>query len=161
MSVKKRHFIRNSDLRELVEDLRPYFGGEIEDLLKGQVETGELESGERIILVDDEPLLVKKGEKFFPLIQNADSLSLKSIVVDMGAVKPITDGADVMAPGVVEVDGNIESGEIVCVRDEENKKIIAIGKSLEDGSSLTGEEGKVVENVHYVGDRFWSLLEKF
>lgn len=161
MSTKKRHFISNSDLRDLIEDLKPNFGAEVEELLDNRVETAELESGEEIILVDGEPVLVKEDEEFFPLIQAVEKLNLKSVIVDMGAVEPITDGADIMAPGVVEVEEDIQPGGMVCIQDEENHKTIAIGRALEESSQLTGEEGKVIENLHYVGDEFWSILEEF
>lgn len=160
MRIKKRHPIRDSDIRDLAGRLKPRFGVEIENLLEGRVETAELESGENIILADGEPVLVKK-DIFFPFTSAADKLSLKRITVDMGAVKPISDGADIMAPGIVEVEEGIEKGEIVGIEDEENGKVIAIGETLVGKDSIKGEEGKVVQNLHYVGDKYWSLLEEF
>lgn len=161
MVIKKRHPIRSSDIEEIVESLKPELGEEVEDLLEGRVETAKLDSGEHVILADGQPLLLKKNDKFLPLTFAADRLSLKRVIVDMGAVEPISSGADVMAPGIVEAEENIESGEIVGIEDEKNHKIVAIGIALEEGSSLRGEEGKVVENLHQVGDKFWDLREEF
>lgn len=160
MRIKKRHPIRDSDIRDLADRLKPQFGIEIENLLEGRVETAELESGESIILVDGEPILVEK-DILFPFTSAADKLSLKRVTVDMGAVKPISDGADVMAPGIVEVEDGIEEGEIIGIEDEKNRKIIAIGETLVEEDSLKGKEGKVVRNLHYVGDKYWSILEEF
>lgn len=161
MSVKKRHFISDSDLRDLIENLRPELGDGVEELLKDRVETAELESGEKIILVEGCPALVKEEEEFIPLIQAAEKLDLKSVIVDMGAVEPITGGADIMAPGVSEVDEDIQRGEMICVRDEENRKIIALGRALKESPKLSGKEGKVIKNIHHVGDKLWSIHEEF
>lgn len=160
MLIKRRHPIRNSDIREMKKNLKPELGEEIENLLEGNVERAELETGETIIIINNQPTLVKKEERILPLIFASDKLSLKKITVDMGAVKPISDGADVMAPGIVKVDENIEKEDIVAIEDEKNHKKIAIGTALENASDLKGEAGKVVKNLHYVGDQYWSLREK-
>ncbi len=160
MNLKKRHHVRDSDIREFVRKLKPRLGEEIEGILEGKVETAEIESGEEIILVDDKPILIKKDGEYIPLVFSAGELALKEVVVDMGAVKPVTDGADVMAPGVLDVEEGIEDGEIVKIQDEENRKTIAIGKTLEKSTNVIGDEGKVIENLHYVGDDFWSLSEE-
>lgn len=160
MEIKRRHSLRDSKIREIIEKLEPKLGEEIESLLKGRVEITEIGSGEKIILVDNAPALIKKEGEYFPLTSIADRLSLKRVTVDMGAVKPISDGADVMAPGVVEVDEGIEKDQIIGIEDEKNSKIIAIGTALKDGPYLKGERGKVIENLHYVGDKYWNLQEE-
>ncbi len=44
------------------------------------------------------------------------------------------------------------------MKDEKNRKILAIGRVLED-KIMEKEEGKMVENLHFVGDDFWDLNE--
>lgn len=159
--MKKRHPIRSSDIRKIIEELKPKFGEEIKTLLDGKVEKAKLESGKDILLVDEEPVLVKEDDQYFPTISAADRLALKRVTIDMGAVKPVSNGADIMAPGIVQVDENIKKGDMVGIEDEKNNKLIALGTALENGPSLEGEEGKVIKNIHYVGDKFWELQEAF
>ena len=161
MSIKKRHPIRSSDIRSMKEELKPRFGKQVEDLLNGTVETAELEDGKDIIVVDGTPAFLEKDEELMPLIFFVDRLELKNVTVDMGAVGHISDGADVMAPGILEVDESIGKGDTVGIVDEKNKKTIAIGKTLKKGPSLKGKEGKVIKNLHYVGDELWGLKEEF
>lgn len=161
MSPKKRHPIRSSEIRKMVEKLRPKLGDEIEDLLNGMVEKAELESEKELILIDREPAIIKENDDYLPLLNIADRLSLKRITVDMGAVAPISKGANIMAPGITGTDKNIEKGEIVGIEDEKNRKLIAIGRTLKKEPSLKGQEGKVIENLHHVGDRYWELKEEF
>ncbi len=160
MALKNRHHVRDSDIRNLVQKLEPKLGEKIGEILEGKVETAEIESGEEIILVSDKPVLIETEDEYIPLIFSTEELDLKEVIVDMGAVKPVSDGADIMAPGILEISENIDKGEIVTVKDEKNQKTIAIGKTLEKGANLEGDEGKVIKNLHYVGDDFWSLSEE-
>lgn len=161
MSIKKRHPIRDSEIRKIEKELSPELGEGVTSLLEGNVERAETEEGEVFILSDGRPALVREDEGYIPLLFTAEQLELKRITVDMGAVPPISDGADVMAPGIVEVDEEIEEGEIVGIEDEENRKLIAVGEAIKPGSDLQGDSGKVVKSLHYVGDRYWSLQEEF
>ena len=65
------------------------------------------------------------------------------VTVDMGAVGYIANGADVMAPGIVDVDRSISPGDGVWIRDEKNLQPLAIGKALMDaGEMLKAKDGK-------------------
>jgi PUA-domain protein len=82
---------------------------------------------------------------------------LKKIVVDMGAVKFVVAGADVMRPGIKEFAPNIAKDDIVVVVDINNKKPLAVGKMLLSGADASAAaSGKVVKNLHWVGDKFWN-----
>jgi len=80
------------------------------------------------------------------------------VVVDMGAVKFVTNGADVMAPGIVDADEGIAEGDQVWVCDERNRKPLAVGIAVMTGERMVEEDkGKAVELVHYVGDVVWDF----
>ena len=79
------------------------------------------------------------------------------VVIDMGAVPYIANGADVMAPGIVEI-GEFEKNKFVFVGDEKNGKILSIGISLSGSKEISEKkEGKVIKTIHYVGDKFWNF----
>ena len=78
------------------------------------------------------------------------------VVVDMGAVKFVTNGADVMAPGVVDADSDILEGDQVWICDEIHNKPIAVGIALVNGEQMISQsQGKVINTIHYVGDDVW------
>ncbi|MGQ0535462.1 MAG: PUA domain-containing protein [Methanobacteriota archaeon] len=83
------------------------------------------------------------------------------VTVDMGAVRFVNNGADIMAPGIVEADPGIAVGDAVWVRDERNKRPLAVGLALAAGPEIPGKgtdrKGKVVKNLHWVGDEVWNL----
>lgn len=87
--------------------------------------------------------------------------ALPSVIVDMGAVPHISNGADIMRPGIVAIDGRFKKGDLVLVRDERFKKPLAIGIAIENSEDLVKmEKGKVVKNIHHVDDKIWRLCMK-
>ncbi len=76
----------------------------------------------------------------------------------MLAVPYMIKGADVMRPGIKEIDGGIAKGEIVAIVDEMNKKAIAVGIaefSTEEMREMM--KGRVIKNIHWVGDEIWNV----
>ncbi|KYH36237.1 MAG: PUA domain-containing protein [Candidatus Bathyarchaeota archaeon B23] len=120
------------------------------------VEEAEMEDGTVVYLIDDSIVLAKREGVLFPTLKSHALEALPSIVVDMGAIPHICNGADVMAPGVVEVQGEFQPGDLVVVRDERYGKALAVGRALVGSEELRSlERGRVVKNLHYVGDRLW------
>lgn len=112
-----------------------------------------------VFLVNDKVSFFKVGEKIIPSLKMVldGKASLKSIIVDMGAVKFVVSGADIMRPGIVFIDDGILKGDIVAVLDERNKKPLAIGEALFDASLMKEmTSGKTVKNLHFVGDKLWN-----
>ena len=82
---------------------------------------------------------------------------LKTITVDMGAVKFVVKGADIMRPGITKIDETIESNDLVTIVDEKHNKPIGIGLALFSGKEmLKVTSGKCVKNLHYVSDKIWN-----
>ncbi|MBN1175611.1 RNA-binding protein [Candidatus Woesearchaeota archaeon] len=80
---------------------------------------------------------------------------LPKVVVDKGAIKFVVKGADVMRPGIVSV-GSFQCSDFVVIVDETYGKPLAVGKSLFDSKTLLEmKEGKVLLNLHQIGDKFW------
>jgi len=80
----------------------------------------------------------------------------------MGAVPYICNGADVMAPGVVQIEGEFQADEFLLVIDERHRKPLAIGKALFNSEHMRNlKQGRIIKNLHYVGDKLWKLLRQF
>lgn len=101
-------------------------------------------------------------EAFLPTLIFEKALEhLSKIVVDMGAVPHICNGADVMAPGVVQIEGEFQVNTLLLVTDERHQKPLAIGKALFNSEAMKNiRQGKIVKNLHYVGDKLWGLLKQ-
>ncbi len=86
------------------------------------------------------------------------NLFLPAITVDMGAVKFVVSGADIMRPGITSVDESIQKDDFVAIIDENNKKPIALGRALMTSDDVKhATSGNCVKNIHRVGDKIWKV----
>ena len=83
---------------------------------------------------------------------------LKTITVDKGAVKFVVNGADIMRPGITSIDYGFDKDSFVIIIDQEHKKPLAIGIALLNSEDMNSSaQGKVIKNIHYVGDEIWKM----
>ncbi len=126
----------------------------------------DLSKKDRVELIEDELTLLrindlnaffKLQERWIPTLRYLQTNNvLKKVVVDMGAIKFLIGGADVMRPGIVEIDETIVKDEVIVIVDINNKKPIAVGITLLSGGEMKkATSGKVIKNIHYVGDKIW------
>ena len=156
----KRYFLRKREARALLARLAE-MGLRVPGGLRARVEVAE--AGDlKLFLAEGKPIAAERKGVVFPLLLDQEALAdLPGVVVDMGAVPHICNGAHVMAPGVVEVRGEFSEGAIVRVLDERHGKSIAIGQALLSSQEIRkAERGRVVRNLHYVGDRLWRLAKE-
>ena len=158
MSIKRRFSPRKALRKQIRDELIQKFGDAVDELLNGVVEIVEFQDGREVLLVNGKPVAFKSQDGLFPTLFSADKIPMKRAVVDMGAVPHVTDGADIMAPGVVSAAENISPGECVVVVDERHGKALAIGSALVESTSMKGPKGRVIKNLHHVGDDIWKLL---
>jgi len=160
LEIRRRYFLSKKDIKKIKNELKEFFG-DVDEIIpkKGNVEIAIADDFE-IILVDKEPIAFKKDDRVIPTLK----LLLKKlpdknlVVVDMGAIKFLIKGADVMAPGIVDADENINEGNVVFVVDENHKKPICVGIALMSGKEMKeADKGKAIENIHYVGDKLWNF----
>ena len=159
--IKNRHRLRSKEIRKILFELEAIFGDSFFDD-KLVFERGVFSSWD-VILINNEPLLFyKNGRIFFTLYGlNKYNIDRFFAVVDMGAVRFIANGADVMAPGVVDADTRIKKDDIVWVCDEKHRKPLAIGFALMSGEQMINEKkGKAISVFHHVGDDLWNFAAK-
>jgi len=96
---------------------------------------------------------------FFPFLGSQGALALfPSATVDEGAIKFMLNGADVMKPGIRSFEPWGEAGRTVIVREEKKGRAIAVGRStVASGEAEAMSRGVCLKNLHYIGDKFWTL----
>ena len=156
IKVKKRNFLKKKKIKEIKSQL-----GEYEGLLEGKKNVEILEAEpDSFILVDGEPYIIMIDGKPFPTLKAAlaNQIEGKTVTVDMGAIRFVSNGADIMSPGIVASSEGVEPGDIVLIIDETHGKPLAIGVSLISGEEMVANDsGKAVSTKHYVGDDIWNL----
>ena len=109
-----------------------------------------------VIITGNEIKAVKIGDDILPFLDNIPILEkFPYVTVDMGSVKFVCKGANVMRPGITKF-SDFESGEIVCVIEESQNKFLAVGKAeISSKKAEDTNKGEVIKNMHYISDDFW------
>ena len=161
MKIKNRHRLKTKDIKQIQDDLKKTFTIDFFNE-NSSVETGEYEDN-KVILIDGEPCFLFYEDKIIFTLHGLNKFKPKQnfVVVDMGAIKFVTNGADVMAPGIVDADINILENDQVWICDEVHKKPLAIGIANMTGEQMVTEnKGKAIKTIHYVGDDLWNFVAK-
>jgi len=157
---RRRRRLRHKEIENIAKKLEEILGCDVfsindtVDMAEGRDYDIVIVNGDILaLMIDQKPFLSIRGFLKYKATK-------RFVTVDMGAVPYVCNGADVMAPGVVDADKDIKKDELVWIRDENNKKPLAIGAALISGEDMRkGDEGKAVKNIHYVGDKLWRLEE--
>ena len=159
MKIKSKHHLKGSDARKVIAAIEPLLN-DPSALRKASLELAETDEEIDLIFVDGRPLIMVMEDRPFLTVFGAIELNpqKKLVIVDSGAVRFIVNGADVMNPGIVSADPEIEAGDLVIVAEERHKKPLAVGKALIPGKDMHGE-GKAIKSLHHVGDPIWEGLE--
>jgi len=143
----------------MLKDLVSTFGETMAELENKVLEKITLEEYS-LILVDGKPLLFEIEGHLFPTVRGALEMGLQKrlVTVDKGAIRFVSNGADIMAPGVVEADPEIREGDLVIIIEETHRKPLAIGKALMEGPQMVeADSGKAIKSITYVGDKLWNM----
>jgi len=102
--------------------------------------------------------ILKINEDYLPFLSETKMLErFPNVMVDMGAVKFMCKGANVMRPGIKKFT-EFEKDDLVCIVEESRHKFLAVGKAMTSSTELENmEKGEVVKNLHYVSDKFWEI----
>jgi len=153
MELKNQHRLKDKEVKKYSEELRNKLGDSLFDPEEA-VDIADTEEGE-VVIMDSKLVATFFNGEIFPTIKGLLTMNATKnfVTVDMGAVEFVYNGADIMAPGIVDADENISEGDMVWVREVEHKKPLAVGRALTHGKEMIESDGgKVVKNLHHVGD---------
>ncbi|MBT3284249.1 RNA-binding protein [Candidatus Bathyarchaeota archaeon] len=151
--IRKRQSMKRKAAKKLLAGL----SGTFSDLQAGKVETAKFEDKE-LYLFDESIEFVKDENGIYPFLGGSYLDSIPKVVVDMGAIRFVCNGADVMAPGITEI-GSFDEGDLVVIRDINHGKALAIGIANKSSADIeASKKGKVIKNLHYVGDKLWGAV---
>jgi PUA-domain protein len=156
--LRKRHRLRKKEIRALSDGLMEIFGKPCisQDDTVDRAGIGKFD----VILVNGEILAMVVSDKPFLTVKGILKYKIEKrfVTVDMGAVKFVYNGADIMAPGIVGADSGIKVEDLVWVRDQKNLQPLAVGQAKVSGSEMVqSNKGKAVISIHHVGDDIWNF----
>jgi PUA-domain protein len=160
LRLRKRHRLRLKEIASIARQIDDALGTksftelDIVDMAEGPDYDVVFVNGKVLAFMPDGvPFLTIRG-----LLKYA--ATKRFVNVDMGAVKFVYNGADVMGPGIVGTDPEIKKGDLVWVRDVNNLRPLAVGHALMDSEAMKRKEkGKAVSSILHVGDKLWQVDE--
>jgi PUA-domain protein len=163
MSQKyRRYTLKAKEAKQLLTQASEKLKINLENMFgaKAGLEVLEGEFGE-LLLIDGKPALFKTADSVLPTLTFVEILAqLPKVVVDMGAVRFVCNGADVMAPGIVRYEGNFVKGNVVVVVDVKHGKPLALGEIVYSSEEVkTVRQGPVIKTKHYVSDKVWNFAK--
>ena len=110
------------------------------------------------LIVGNEITVLKIDNQYLPFLNQTEVLKkFPNVMVDMGAVKFMCNGANVMRPGIKKYT-EFSKDDLVCVIEESKHKFLAVGKALTDSLELESmPKGEIVKNLHYISDKYWEI----
>lgn len=157
MQVKSRHHLRSDAVSDLETGLEDELGVSPEGDAYERVEFED--SDWEVVLIDGEPQVAYFDDEPFLTVRGANAYEPEKrlVTVDAGAVSFVSDGADVMRPGITEATDDVSADDLVIVAEESHGKVLAVGRARVDGTEMVGDEGKVVDSLHHVGDELYEF----
>ena len=151
----KSNLISKSDTDSLLEEISKQWKLEIPKIKNFRVYyvTDDVK-----IITGGKLKILKLGEDFIPFLSETQLLEkFPNAMVDMGAVKFVCNGANIMRPGITKFT-EFEKDQIICVIEESQNKFLAVGKALVSSSEMDSmSKGEVVKNLHYISDKYWEI----
>lgn len=150
--------LNNKEAKELILAFQSY-GLNIEKYKRFDVVYTDKE---QILVADKEPIGFYINNIVYPslkLLLNTNT-QIPAIYLDLGAIPFITKGADLMKPGVKDLE-QFEKGQFVIMKDATHKRPLALGIAEFNSEEIkTMEKGKVIKTIHYIGDNIWNYGNK-
>ena len=146
MDVKSRHHLRADEIDEITDAIAYRLGVTVDG--DAWEDVAFTDSDRRVVLVDGEPLVAFFDDEPFLTVQGANAFppERRVVTVDAGAISFVSDGANVMRPGIEAADDTIDAGDLV-----------AVGRAEADGDEMVGDSGMVVQSLHHVGDELFEF----
>lgn len=158
--IRRRQRLKAKQAKAVVAELDEVFGEPI-PIWDGAAPVELAEAGDlEILLVAGQIVGIKHEGKAFLSLRGlmAAKPRTRFVTVDMGAVRFVTNGADIMSPGVVDADPALEAGDLAWVRDEKNGAPLGVVQMTVSGAEIkAATSGKGAKALLHVGDKIWQL----
>ena len=156
-----RH-LKDRESKQIIKDFTTRFPASTKSLDLVRHLEEEMVEDNLVLFADDKPWIVRIQGRLFPSLKYDQVLvTLPKIIVDMGAVPHIANGAQIMRPGIRQIEGHFNRDDVIIIEDERHRKMIALGIAETDSEQMrTMTKGRVIANIHYVGDPLWQVFAK-
>ena len=151
-------YLKDSESKQVIKDFVAQYSSSV-DYLKSvkHIQALKVEDTE-VFFVAGNPWILRTKSRLFPSLKFYAVLSaLPRVIIDMGAIPYVANGAPIMRPGIRQIEGDFKKDDLIAIQDEKYRKVIALGIAETDSEIMRSmTKGRVIENIHYVGDELWN-----
>lgn len=109
-------------------------------------------------LINTSKLKHEITKDYIPHLKSNEVKELRKITIDTGAVPFLLKGADMMRPGIVNIESGIEKDEVISIIDEVKELIIGVGLTMYNFQEMEKmNSGKVIQTLHYFKDEYYTI----
>ncbi|OWP57220.1 MAG: hypothetical protein B2I17_00780 [Thermoplasmatales archaeon B_DKE] len=152
-----RHIVSKRELKDIQRQVDALGIGTI------SLEGMEVEENrdEKIYYVSGKPVIYYKNFLVPTLFFiNSTKPGMKWVTVDNGAVPHITNGANVFAQGISDMDRNVQKDDMVFIKNLDGI-FIAVGISQLSGEEIMkNRKGEAIKTIHYPGDKIFQAYHE-
>jgi len=149
----QRHVISSKDAKIFVKKIKEKYGI---DLSNSKLEIGK-EKKEIWYYIDG--ILAFFNEDPIPTLCGILKLkiNLPYVIVDEGAVRALSNGADLFVPGIVEYNCSCKENDLILAKTKTNLPVAVLKVLMSKEKAISEKRGKFAENLHHVGDKLWEM----
>ncbi|WP_338599349.1 RNA-binding protein [Sulfolobus tengchongensis] len=148
----QRHVMSSKDAKVFINKIKEKYNI---DVSNAKLEVGK-EKKEVWYYVDG---LLAFFDDFIPTLCGVMKLkiAIPYVIIDEGAVKAVSRGADLFVPGIVEYDCECKEGDIILAKTKTNLPVAILRVVMPKEKALSEKKGKFAETLHHVGDKLWEM----
>jgi PUA-domain protein len=152
-----RH-LKDRESKQIIKEFVNRYPSSMESLNSVKHLEEQVVEDSAVFFVDGKPWIVRTQGQLLPSLKYDLIVNmLPKIVVDMGAIPHVANGAQIMRPGIRQIEGQFNKNDLLAILDEKHRKIIALGIAEMDSEMMRSlAKGRVITNIHYVGDPMWN-----
>ncbi len=147
--------------KKALQERVDYFLPDASSILSKKSDTKEYELAEgKVLTFEDRPILIEVKGHLLPALHafKHHKITLPVVKVDQGAIRFVTNGADIMRPGITYIDPSVTENSPVVILEDTKDTPLAVGISKYDAVDMKAmETGKVIKVLHYLTDKFWTF----
>ena len=159
LTIKKRHAIKKSQLASLMQKLTDTIGSDAALYNAPMIEIAETASKFNIYIIDKKPLIMEQDTWAFPTLRGAvlRPFSGHRIVVDMGAVPYMINGAVVLRPGIISVtDDVVVRNPALVVYESRDTPLGYVTARYNAAGIIARADGEAVIDIDSARDGVWT-----
>jgi PUA domain protein len=156
----RKETLSRRDSQEKITEIEQSLSVKLNLSKSSQIELVEPKDSIQFLSIGDYVFISTK-DGMIPFLGSQPTLQLfPSATVDQGAIKYVLNGADVMRPGVRSFDAFSNVGSMMTVKEETKGRTIAVGRAMVSGEEMAVmAKGPCINNLHFIGDKFWQLYK--